>query len=296
MKDNVMLPTLDLDLLRTFVAIAETGNFSAAAQSVFRTPSAVSMQVKKMEEAVGRSLFARDSRTVTLTEDGETVLAHARRMLALNQELMAGFHQQHISGTVRLGIPDDVAERHLPDLLRRFARSHPGVIVNATVANTEPMLRMIAERRLDIAMITRLPDQRDERPAEMLFSEQLVWAGCTGGIAAEQTPIPVSVWQDCCAWRKAGLSGLEKTGRPYRIALESGHLAGQLAAIQADLAVAPIPISALGGCVQEVPATVGLPALPRYELCLLMQEDLPNHAAAAADHLRACFTQAALAA
>ncbi|MEM1374212.1 MAG: LysR substrate-binding domain-containing protein [Pseudomonadota bacterium] len=290
------LPLFDLDLLRTFVAIAETGNFSAAAQSVFRTPSAVSMQVKKMEDIAGRPLFVRDSRSVTLTEDGEKVLAHGRRMLALNQGLMADFHQQHMEGTVRLAVPDDVAEGHLPDMLRRFARTHPSVTVNAMVMNTHPTLQGIAERRLDLGLITRLPFQRDQRPGELLGSEPLVWAGCRGGIAAEQEPLPVSVWEESCAWRMAGLGGLEKARRPYRIALESGHLSGQKAAVKADLAIAPIPKSALGGDIIEVPASLGLPPLPHFELCMVVRPDPPAAVEAAADHLRACFTQAALAA
>ena len=289
-------PILDLDLLRTFVAIAETGNFSAAAQAVFRTPSAVSMQVKKMEEVIERPLFVRDSRSVTLTEDGERVLVHARRMLAMNQDLMAEFHQQHLQGTVRLGIPDDVAERFLPDMLARFARTHPGVIVNAIVENTGPMLRMVQERRLDLALISRLPSQAEDRPCEVLISEQLVWAGCRCGMVWEKDPIPVSVWDETCAWRQAGLSGLERSGRKYRIALESGHLAGQKAAVLADLAIAPIPESALGGDIVEVPATANLPPLPRYELGLMLRDDAPDHVHAAADHLRAGFSTCALAA
>ncbi|MEO1795564.1 MAG: LysR substrate-binding domain-containing protein [Pseudomonadota bacterium] len=281
--------SLDLDLLRTFVAIADTGNFSAAAAQVYRTPSAVSMQVKKMEEALDRPLFLRDSRSVRLTDEGERVLTHARRMIALDLEFRAQFDPKALRGEVRLGVPDDVAERYLPDMLRRFCCTYPGVQVNAMVGNTAPMMTLVAERKLDIAIITRLPSQRADRPAEVLRSERLVWAGARGGIAHEQDPIPVSVWDRSCAWRKAGIEGLEAQGRDYRIALESGHLSGQKAAVLADLAVAPIPISALGGDVVEVPLAAGLPDLSTYELCILTRADLPEHAAAAADHLRASF-------
>jgi len=288
--------SLDLDLLRTFVAIAESGNFSSAAHTVFRTPSAVSMQVKKMEETLGRPLFVRDSRSVSLTEDGERVLTHARRMLVLDQELLAEFHPQTMQGDVRLGVHDDVAERFLPDMLRRFARTHPNVVVHAVVANTGPMLQMIAERRMDVALVSRLQSQALERPGEALYREPLVWAGCRSGIAHEMDPIPVTVWDKTCAWRKAGLEGLEAQGRRYRIALESGHLSGQKSAVMADLAVAPIPRSALGGCIVEVPKEAGLPRLGTYELVLATREDLPEAASAAADHFRACFAETDLAA
>ena len=290
------MQSLDLDLLRTFVAIAETGNFSAAAAQVFRTPSAVSMQVKKMEEALARTLFLRDSRSVRLTDDGEKVLAHARRMIALDQEFRSEFDPHALHGEVRLGIPDDVAERFLPEMLRRFCCTYPGVHVNAMVANTNPMLQMIAEGRLDIAIITRLPSQAKQRPAEVLYRERLVWGGSRGGVAHEMTPIPVSVWDRSCAWRKAGLEGLEAQGRDYRIALESGHLSGQKAAVLADLAVAPIPMSALGGDVIEVPASADLPPLGYYELGIVTREKMAEHAAVAANHLRASFAQQAMAA
>ncbi|MEO0485336.1 MAG: LysR substrate-binding domain-containing protein [Pseudomonadota bacterium] len=285
------MQTLDLDLLRTFVAIAETGNFSAAAARVFRTPSAVSMQVKKMEDALERPLFLRDSRSVRLTEDGERVLAHARRMVALDHEFRAEFDPKALRGEVRIGVPDDVAERFLPDMLRRFCCSYPGVQIHAVVANTGPMIDMVAERRLDAAIITRLPSQRDQRPGEVLFRERLVWAGAKCGVAHEQDPMPVSVWDTTCAWRKAGLEGLEAQGRDYHIVLESGHLSGQKAAVLADLAVAPIPRSALGGDVVEVPPSRGLPLLCHYELCLITADDLPEHAATAVEHLRASFVQ-----
>lgn len=288
--------TLDLDLLRTFVAIAETGNFSSAAQMVFRTPSAVSMQVKKMEESLGRTLFVRDSRSVTLTEDGEKVLTHARRMLALNQDFMAEFHPHTITGEVRLGINEDFTERYLPDTLRRFSCTHPGVLVNALVNNTGPLLQKIAEGRLDVAIVSRLKSQVKERPGDLLFSEKLVWAGCRGGIAYELDPIPVTVWDKSCAWRKAGLEGLEEQGRPYRIAVETGQLSGQRSAVLADLAVAPIPRSALGGCVVEVPPSAGLPQLGTYELVLVTRDDMSEAARAAADHVRASFAEKAFAA
>lgn len=110
-------------------------------------------------------------------------------------------------------------------------------------------------------------------------------------MAHELDPIPISVWDRSCAWRKAGLDGLEAQGRAYRIALESGHLSGQKSAVIANLAVAPIPRSALGGDVVEVPAAAGLPELAYYELGMVTRDDLSQPAAVAADHLRASFAK-----
>ncbi len=115
---NHPLPLLDLDVLRTFVAIAETGSFTTAANAVFRTPSAVSMQIKKLEDILGRSVFARDARSVSLTTDGEMLLGYARRLLSINREVVSKFIIPEIVGAVRLGSPDDYGERVLPQELR----------------------------------------------------------------------------------------------------------------------------------------------------------------------------------
>lgn len=283
------IPLLDLDLLKTLVAIAETGNFSAAAATVHRTPSAVSMQVKKMEDILGRPIFIRDSRSVELTGDGAFLLEHARRMLALNREAVARFVQPDVQGVVRLGAPDDVAERFLVDMLRRFNESHPQVTVNVAVDGTSRMIDMLYKGMLDMTLITCEAGFKEEG-AEVLFREQLVWAACKGGVAAEQVPLPVSVWEEGCVWRKAALEQLDAQGTPWRVAFQSAHISGQRAAVLADLAVAPIPVSSLGGCIVEAPRHFGLPKLPSYALGLLVADD-PNPAVlAAADHLRASFT------
>ncbi len=154
---TIPFPLLDLDVLRTFVAIADTGSFAAAAETVFRTPSAVSMQIKKLEEMLGRAVFIRDSRSVKLTRDGEILLEHGRRLLALNRELVAKFRAPDIAGEVRLGAPDDAAERFLPGMLSRFGESHAGVTVNVIVENTIPLIERVRQKQVDIALITCSP-------------------------------------------------------------------------------------------------------------------------------------------
>lgn len=282
------VPLLDLDLLKTLVAIAETGSFSAAAVAVYRTPSAVSMQVKKIEDLLGRAVFLRDSRSVELTADGAFLLEHARRMLALNRDALARFVQPDVQGVVRMGAPDDAAERHLPGMLRRFAETHPCVTVNVTVDGTERMLAMLKDGRLDLSLVTCAAGF-DDRGAEILFRENLVWAVCRGGVAAEREPLPLSVWEEGCVWRTAGIKGLDSVGRDWRVAFQSAHISGQRAAILADLAVAPIPASSLGGDIIEAPSKYGLPKLPQYALGMIMAPDPSPAVRAAADHLRASF-------
>lgn len=291
------LPLIELDLLKTLVAISETGNFSAAAAEVYRTPSAVSMQVKRLEELIGKPVFNRDSRSVSLTTAGEALLVHARRVLALNREMVAKFITPDVAGVVRMGAPDDVAERMLPMMLRRFAESHPCVTVDVVVENSAVLCRMIDEARLDMAVVTcDTCDGAGSRKPEVLLYEKLVWACLKNGIAAEKNPLPISVWEEGCVWRRAGIDSLDSIGRDYRVAFQSANISGQKAAILADLVVAPVPVNALSGDIVEVPRSYGLPELPEYSLGLIMAESPNEPVKAAADHLRASFSDKDLAA
>jgi len=292
---NVMatarMPLLDLDLLQTLVAIADTGSFSSAAAVVHRTPSAISMQVKKMEEMLGRPIFVRDSRSVRFAPDCAFLLEHARRMLAMNREAVARFVQPDVQGVVRIGSPDDVAERFLLGMLRRFSESHCCVTVNVVVDTTDRMVEAYQSGELDLAIITCDASFSGTDQAEVLLRENLVWATRRGGIAAQQVPLPVSVWDETCVWRNAATEALDAQGTDWRIAFQSGNISGQRAAILADLAVAPIAKYGLGGDIVEAPAKHGLPKLPGYTLGLLHGRNDNPAVVAAADHLRACFSQ-----
>lgn len=282
-------PLLDLDLLKTLVAIAETGNFSAAAEVVFRSPSAISMQIKKMEELLGRPVFIRDSRSVTLTDDGQSLLVHARRVLALNQQIISQFIRPDVSGTVRLGATDHATEAFLPSALRRFAQTHPCVAVDVVVDHSDHLERMVTSGELDIALVTRCAKERETRKGEILCREKLVWAGLRGGIAAEKTPLPISVWEDDCIWRRSALSGLEKQGRDYRVTFKTSHVAAQKAGLAADLAIAPLPLSACTGDIVVLDDSHNLPPLPDFAVGMMIAPDVSPPVCAVADHLRATF-------
>lgn len=285
------LPLLELDLLRTFVAIVDTGSFAAAADSVLRTPSAVSMQIKKLEDLLGRQLLARDSRSVSLTRDGEMLVEHARRLLALNRETVAKFVTPDVAGEVRLGAPDDVAERFLPSMLRMMAESHSGITVNVFVDSSKNLLDMVRAKTIDLSLVTCESGIEGTGVAEVLFRERLVWATVRGGIAVEKTPLPISVWDEGCLWRKAGTASLERQNRAYRIAFQSANISGQRAAVLADLAISPMALSALGGQIVEVDARHGLPSLGMHALGLVLAEQPSLPVLAAADYLRTSFRQ-----
>lgn len=285
---NHPVPLLELDVLRTFVAIADTGSFTAAAATVFRTPSAVSMQIKKLEEMLGRAVLSRDARSVTLTSDGAILLGYARRLLSLNREAVSQFVSPDISGVVRLGAPDDVGDRLLPGVLQRFAKTHPSIAVDVVIDQSSRLIKRMEERRLDITLMTC---QRHAQPAgsEVLLTEQLVWAGAKGGCAHLRTPIPVSMWEEGCVWRDGAVEGLNALDIKYRVAYMSAHTTGQRAAIQSDLAIAPLPKSFVGEDLVVLGEEDGLPPIGTYTLGMIVRPDAEAPICAAADHIRAAF-------
>ena len=284
------LPLLDNDILRTFVAIAETGSFTAAADRVFRTPSAVSMQIKKLEEQLNATLFLRDARSVSLTESGETLLPYARRMLALSNEAVGRFRMPEMKGVVRLRAPDDIGERFMPTILRRFAEVYPAIMVDLTVDTSGQLRRRLQEQRLDLTLVNCAPGMVSH-DGEVIHTEQLVWAGAKCGTAHLRDPLPVSIWEDGCCWRADALSRLDRDKRPYRIAYLSAHTMAQRAAVIADLAVAPLPRSYLTDDMTALGSKHGLPDLGSFEVRLLTGAETSDTIRAVADSVRFAFSE-----
>ncbi|MDF1607592.1 LysR substrate-binding domain-containing protein [Hoeflea sp. YIM 152468] len=285
---NHPLLMLDPDVLRSFVAIAETGSFTAAAARIYRTPSAVSMQIKRLEEQLGVSVFLRDARKVSLTHDGEVLLGYARRLIALNREAMSRFVSADVSGVVRIGSPSDYGETVLPSVLKLFAQSHPSVAVDVVIDVSSNLTKRFALGHIDIALVSCA---RDDQPGdgEVVMRDDIVWAGAKGGQAHLLDPLPVSMWEEGCIWREHALSALEKVGRSYRVAFMTSHSAGQRAAILSDLAVAPMGRSFLRNDVQILDEDCGLPSPGAYQLLLKVAADPSPQVAAFSDHFRAGF-------
>jgi DNA-binding transcriptional LysR family regulator len=283
------LPLLDNDVLRTFVAIAETGNFSTAAEVVLRTPSAVSMQIKKLEEQLKTVLFLRDARSVTLTQSGEMLLSYARRMLALSNEAVSRFVMPELSGVVRLGAPDDISERLLPRLLKDFGEHFPGIMVDVTVDQSTLLRKRMEEQRLDLALIN-CATRPFPTGGEIIHTEKLVWAGAKCGTAYLRDPLPISVWEEGCVWRQDAISQLDKQKRPYRIAYASAHTMAQRAAVVSDLAIAPFPLSYITEDMQILGPKEGMPELISFDIRLMTAPNLSVPARAVAEGIRDTFS------
>src|SRR5580765_7295617 len=148
-----MAAMLDVDQLRTFIAISETGSFTKAAEVVNKTQSAVSMQMKRLEERLERPIFSRDGRASKLTEDGERLLDYARRIVKLNVETIAAFSDE-LTGRVRLGVPDDYADRYLPEIMARFSRAYPAIELTVSCQSSIELMELIDDNHLDLAIVT----------------------------------------------------------------------------------------------------------------------------------------------
>lgn len=280
------LPLLDPDQLKSFVAIAETGNLTRAAETVFRTPSAISMQIKKLEEALETKVLFRTSREVSLTPDGEELLIYARKLLALNREAILRFRNPTVEGVVSIGAPDDYGARLLPNVLRRFSECYPGVRLDVVIDLSVELIKRFQRRELDLVLTTCGNGTDFPRGSKIVLEEQLVWAGVKGGCAHLQRPLPLSMWEQGCSWRGGAVKALDQAGIPYRSAFVSAHSTGQRAALLADLAVAPFPASLVEPPLVALDSKeIGLPPLWTYQVALSQQDSLGEAGKLAAHEL-----------
>lgn len=259
---------LDIDQLRSLIAIADTGSFTRAAEVVFKTQSAVSMQMKRLEEQVGRPVFAKEGRGARLTEDGERLLEYARRIVRLSGECIASFSDAALSGRVRLGVPDDYADRYLPEILIRFTRSHPKVEVNVVCEPTPMLIERVHGGDLDLAIVSK-PLGNPKIEAEVVRHERLLWVSSAQHNAHEQRPLPLAVGRATCGWRMAATQQLEAANVPYRVLYASWNSTALGAAILSGLAVGVLPESAIRSGMRVLGPSDGFSPLPVVKIGLL---------------------------
>ncbi|MFZ4534625.1 MAG: LysR substrate-binding domain-containing protein [Alsobacter sp.] len=287
-----MAALLDIDQLRTFVAIADSGSFTRAADVVHKTQSAVSMQMKRLEERLGKPVFERDGRHSRLTEDGERLLDYARRMLRLNSECIASFADAELAGRVRLGVPDDYADRYLPEILARFSRSNPKVEVTVVCEPSPMLIERLQANDLDLAIVTHV-DRRG--PSEIIRRERLLWVASQRHTVHEETPVPLALGRPTCDWRQAATERLDAVGRAHRVLYASWNSNAVGAAVMAGLAVGVLPESAIRPGMRVLGPSDGFPPLPSCKIGLLrnplaesgLAVALAGHIVSSLDNLRA---------
>jgi DNA-binding transcriptional LysR family regulator len=285
-------PPLDLDQLQTFVSIADLGSFTRAAEEVHRTQSAVSMQMRRLEEQIGKPLFEKEGRTNRLTENGEKLLAYARRLIRLNRETIAAFDDKSLEGHIRIGTPDDYADRFLPEIMARFSRSNPRVDLSIVCEPTPNLREQIRRGNLDIAIVTH----NDEKaPSEVVRREALLWVTSANHTVHEQTPLPVAFGRPSCIWRRAGTDVLEQMEREYRVLFTSFSATVVTAAVLSGLAVSVLAECALRPGMRVLTEADGFGQLPECEIGIMrghtdhpaLVEALAQHIAESLDNISA---------
>ncbi|MFC2249265.1 LysR substrate-binding domain-containing protein [Labrys portucalensis] len=284
------LVNFDIDVLRSFVTGIELGSYARAADHLSRSTSAVSAQLKKLEEQAGTALFRRAGRGLALTEAGETLLTYARRLLALNDEAVSALSGADLAGYVRFGVQEDLGETLLPQILGRFARAHPRTRIETRLARNADLLKRIASAELDLAIAWG--DQTRQAPAAMagehLADIAMRWIGLRDGLSGQRfgdrltkrdEPLPLVMFEAPCLFRSVATEVLDRAGIAWRIAVTSTSLAGLWAAISSGLGVTlrteiglPSHLAVLG---EESGLPARLPTLP-----LLLHRTQAQHNAA----------------
>jgi len=267
--------TLELDVLRTFVTGVELGSFARAADRLGRSTSAVSAQLKKLEQQLDQPVLRKSGRGMALTPAGETLLAYARRLLALNDEAVAALSGAALAGSVRLGMQQDFGEHLLTEVLGRFARAHAQVLIDARMARNVQLLEQVGAGQLDLALAW---DTGGSWPyATALGQLPLHWlAGADAPVSwtERQAPLPLVVLDAPCLMRTAAIDALDRAGIAWRIAFTSTSLSGVWAAVAAGLGVTVRTTVGVPASVRPLPASV-LPALPTIGVNLLQAEAQP---------------------
>jgi DNA-binding transcriptional LysR family regulator len=267
---SAVMPILDLDMLRTFVAIAESGSMTKAARIVFRTPAAISMQVKKLEEVLQRSLLERKSRSIALTPEGEILLRYSRQLLKLNEELVGQFLCPRLNGKVTLGMPEQFGSNELPAILSQFAKSHPSVQVDVVLGKSIEIKQRFENGEIDLALVSHNLQVTPDTVMKTVRLEKLVWAINKNSDAIDQSPLPLALAEHGCPWRTLALEALDEAGIDYRIAYSSENCAGQLAAVMADLAVAAVPETLVKPPLKKLENTNRLPEIGYAQTSLML--------------------------
>ncbi len=255
---------LDLTALRSFAVVAETGGVTRAASQLNVTQSAVSMQLKRLEESLGQPLLERSGRGVQLTTQGEQVLSRAKRILALNDEIFARMTDPGYEGVITFGVPADIVYPHVPQILQHFDREYPRVKVDLVSSYTKRLKPMLAEGKLDAILTT---EDVVDRGGETILESPLVWVGAPGGVAWRARPLRLA-FENQCIFRVPVQRALDARGIPWEMAVESDSTRTVEATVSADLAVHAMLENAISPRLQRVHHGGDLPSLPKMRINL----------------------------
>ena len=266
----MVLRNLDIGTLRTFITVVEMQGVTRAANKLHLTQSAVSMQIKRLEELIGNALLTRSNRGMITTVEGEQLLSYARKLVKLNDEAMGRLLQYDDDGEIRFGVSPDIVEPHVPRLLKQFVQSYPRVSVRLFCKHSAKLLERFRSGKLDVIITTEL----DTGPAcKKLLERDLVWTGASNGRAWQQDPLPLTFTR-ICMFRKPAIAALDAAGISWVDAVDAGNNFDSGAiACAADLGIRADIRGFKAPGIAEVDDTEGrLPGLPTYFVNLYSTE------------------------
>jgi DNA-binding transcriptional LysR family regulator len=262
-----MLPNLDLDILRSLIATVNLGSLRKAADFVGRSQSAVSQQLRKLEDQIEQPLFRKNGRGLALTEAGELILSYAKRLVELNDEAVRAVRGTSVEGVVRFGLPGDFSETWLPLALGEFKRMHKGVRVEIAVDKNRVLLERLDRGELDIVLAMANEERND---AQAIAAVQMSWIGPANGILRlrPDVPLELALYNSPCLFRKAGIAALDAENQPWHLSYTTSSLQSLWAGVTAGLGITVRIASRLPDTLRCLGSEEGLPSLPAIKLCL----------------------------
>jgi DNA-binding transcriptional LysR family regulator len=260
---------MDTELLHIFVTIVETQSFTRSGDRLFRTQSAISMQIKRLEQVLGKELFDRSKRRIQLTNEGEILLHYARRILALNNEAKSRIVQSNLKGIIRLGTSDDYANIFLPDILSSFATINSGIQIDIVCDNGTTILRKLKDNQIDIAVVAA---HKDYYADCRVRRERLVWISAHQGAALSRVPIPLAAFPEGCICRDVMTNALQASKRSWWIAFSSDNIGAIHSAVRSGLAITAVEHSIIPEGVRVLSEADGLPELPEIDMVVLKNQ------------------------
>jgi len=259
---------IDTITLQCFIAVAETGSFTKAAERVGRTQSAVSQQILKLENMLKKPLLMR-AKTLLLTPEGEIFLSYARQIFALHREAMDRFREPELEGTVRFGLPENFASIYLSEILVDFSRIHPRILLNIECDLTLNLFARFKKKEFDLVLV-KMNRPEDFPNGVEAWSEPLKWVGDESLISMNK-PIPLVLSPTPCVYRHAAINALEKAGRSWRLVFSSASYASTLAAVKAGMGITVMPVTMIPHDLQQIETKV-IPKLPDTHVSLLKRK------------------------
>ncbi|KPW35129.1 transcriptional regulator, LysR family [Pseudomonas syringae] len=260
-----MTAILDIELVRTFHAVARLGKFSAAAEQLHKSPAAVSVHIQRLEAVAGGRLLNRDNQAVSLTALGKRLLSSTTELLCTHDRVLADLHGTHLAGRITLGVPDEYAVHVIRDILPVFAAAWPNVVLELKTAPSFTLREQVLRGKLQAAVIAQ-PKGQLNAETQFLVSTKPVWVGPVNATLASTDPLPLAVHAAQCPYREAMMASLRHNGRKTRVVLESPSNQAIKACVEAGLAVSLIDRS---GVTEAMQILNDLPEIAEHEIVFL---------------------------